>query len=253
MLYALRNMQGVLDSARMVTDRSFFIAAYFEVGDINGDGNIDVVSFSEGTPISYSSYNDTGFEEAVNIPEVSTNWEDRWPFQLKLLDFDRDGDDDLLVHYQIIESDDKIVDLFESDGGILSLRETYLGYELDREITCDDLDQDSIIDVVFSSFEDKFIGWTGVPSASTTSTTADNLFRIQVFPNPVRTHLRISDATMPHEVNRIHIYQTTGESYGSYPHSGQDVLNVSHLPSGTYFCQLLQDDRVLGYCRFIKM
>lgn len=149
----------------------------------------------------------------------------------------------------------------ETDTGITGLqtewRDAYIfiifymtaspnGYELPDEDTVRlriQLKTDSIDNktagIAIDEFSYKFHIWGNVQDYHATTS-------LHISPNPVSANCQLFDASLKNTIQRLDIYNMTGQLMQTFPNvvfdaSGRAVLSLEALPSGTYICDIASD------------
>lgn len=75
-----------------------------------------------------------------------------------------------------------------------------------------------------------------------------NMNKISVYPNPTADFINIH----VDNANMAEIYDMNGRKVASYSISGNDVISVANLATGSYILRVMNDNQVLGYTKLIK-
>ena len=204
-------------------------------GDVNNDGFVDVVvcSYLEGLALYYNS----GQEFTKEIVDADFN------LGTAIVLSDLDNDDDLEI--VIIHEDESSLFYYENNNGIFNKNAIIEGAGLTgNTIRSFDFDNDNDQDILALSF------WTGgiflfkntllSSSVSTSESTS-----ISIFPNPAQESIVVQTDI---QVDFIKLYNSRGEMVLSSVHT---EIDISQLPQGIYFVQLISDNEMSTY-KFLK-
>ncbi len=114
-----------------------------KVGDLNGDGLLDIIVTSkiEDTIVWYKNLDDGNFSDMINISTTIDG-----PINASIVDIDNDGDNDILI---AVTNADSVV-FFENYGNETFSNETLI-YSVSsdtKEVRAKDLDNDGLLDII---------------------------------------------------------------------------------------------------------
>ena len=232
------------------------------LGDINGDEAPDIfvstVNFTGASTLQNQLYLNDGngfFTDvtATNIPDF-----EQQTLDALFLDYDFDNDLDLITlgfvsfgnSYKAFENDGtgvfteqtlNVLDAFAMTNGIA--------------LHSADFNGDTFPDLYFGGFnqQDDLLFYNPNIVATTEMEYADTM---ELFPNPVQEilHLRLPEGNDLSNV-RIEIFSIKGQliysQYQEHMIGALHSINVEALPSGEYWCRLVQTDKVVFNGRFV--
>ena len=207
--------------------------------DIDGDGDLDVVSnSSEGDIISW--FENTDGLGTFGTEQVITNTCDR-PFDVTAADLDNDGDLDVIA---AIFLDDKISWFENTDGNGTFSSENIISTTASEAIfvSTADIDGDGNLDILSASYGDNTVEWyqnSGVVGVSELTKA------MHVSPNPTSSQITI---TTDEIVESIAIF----DMFGSVVQRESEVsFSVEGLNSGIYIANV-QTNSGISRVRFVK-
>lgn len=251
--YRVRYEEGTFGEEIKIEEGNSFSTPLTSIGDIDGDGDLDIATIKEGATIGWLENEGGQFLERKSIEEVSFPVDEASPQWIGLHDYDSDGDADLIVH-QFFFPEKKAL-LYENMAGSFRLVETYENFEFDRPSICADLDKDGNVDLIVTSPSDDFVGWTGIPKSATSIFERSMIPEFAVFPNPATDWLTVDLLKHPsNDLSTVRLYSSFGMSIGVKLSDSNSEINISNLANGIYWGQVM-DGRgaTLGLFRFVKI
>ncbi len=230
-----------------VSTRTFAVGLSTTTGDIDGDGDQDVVGFDEGSPIFlFENVNGT-LQPEVTIEGTDLDIDNFSYTSVQLLDLDQNGTDDLLAKLFQNTGDEDIV-FFTSSSGSRSIVETFSGLTSPWDLLIDDLDEDGVQDLIVSSFSDAFLGWTSAP-ANTTSIFSERFEAMSIWPNPVYDKINLDGINNKESI--IRLIRLDGHTTTLIQTSAVNDISVGDLLPGIYLI-IIESAEQRRAAKFIK-
>ncbi len=210
--------------------------------DIDGDGDLDVISSSiEDNKVAwYENLNGNGDfgDEQVLLTDLEH------PRMVYSNDLDEDGDMDILVAFS---DDDKIV-WFENLNGLGSFgTQQTISENADgaSSVYTADIDGDGDQDILSSSWNDGKIAW--YENLTPLSVNDNSIPEFDVYPNPTDGTIFISSKSI---VSQLDIYNSLGQIMLNI--SNRNEVDISHLSIGLYYVKIKFENGASGYKKIIK-
>jgi len=232
--YENTNGQGVFSAEKIITTSADGARSVYTV-DIDGDGDIDVLSASSwDNKIAWYENTDGqgnfGEQQTITTFAFGAN-------QVFASDMDGDGDVDVLS-----ASWDNKIAWYENADGLGSFGEQQIistDIDIPGSVYAADLDGDNEMDVLSASSEDDKVAWyknigtTGVDQIISINNT------LKIHPIPITTQLNIETENLPAGEYTLRIVNLTGKAMINEQLSisnSKEVqqLDVNALPSGIY-------------------
>ena len=232
--YENTNGQGVFSAEQIITTGADGARSVYSV-DIDGDGDIDVLSASSwDNKITWYENTDGqgnfGEQQPITTIAFGAN-------QVFASDMDGDGDMDVLS-----ASWDNKIAWYENADGLGSFGEQQIistDIDIPGSVYAADLDGDNELDVLSASSEDDKVAWyknvgvTGIDQNTATNNT------LKIYPSPVSDQLNIETENLPTGEYNLRIVDLTGKAMINEQmtiNNSKEVqqLDVNALPAGIY-------------------
>jgi len=248
------------------------------VGDVNKDGNLDVVieNFIVQGPVRskmsvyYGSVHNPEFFD-FSSADMTVELYLRWPINnsplsgrqdFGLSDIDGDGSLDIISHHESTKYTDQPDELvvffnpFDVSPMPEPLRISYRDYyepALIREqnsFIIEDINRDGKMDIITHTRNDATIRTFMNKSIATSSYNPIKSKDINVFPNPSSEKISI-DYSGVGKIKCVSLWNITGEEI--FVENGQvSQIDISKWPNGIYFVQIIDSYNVRSICKLIK-
>ena len=210
-----------------------FSVEKLEVSDINGDGNFDIIASSKfnGTSKVQINQGDGTFVEE-NIEPQS----ERISFS-KVIDFDSDGDDDI-IYYDTGFGIDGTLYVYNNTNGNFAREAMSLDHTRLENGAVGDINGDGYLDMVFGNnpfFETALVIFENV---GVLSVKENPDFPYEIYPSIVTKSVTIKTEN---EV-QYRIVDQVGSVVIIGKNLGANLISLENLNSGTYFIQLQLDN-----------
>ncbi len=237
----LENVDGLGDfGPQQIITTSADGAVYVQAGDLDNDGDEDVVStsFVDHKLAWYENIDGTGtFDEQIVITSAV-----EFPMAHYLTDLDNDGDLDILT-----ASQDEI--FWHENIGNASNFDSHLivdGFSNQaRSVYAADIDNDGDNDAVFCFTKGNKIAWYENAGISFLKETLEKQFTL--YPIPTQNALTIQSEN---PIAQIEIYNQLGEMV--LVKSAHHTIDISSLPRGIYFCKVVDENDKTGIEKVVK-
>lgn len=192
--------------------------------DIDGDGDIDVLSSSriDNKVAWYENINGLGTFGPQQIISLNVNN----VRQVFAIDMDGDNDPDVI---SVSLNDDKIA-WYENEDGLGTFGpQNIITQNADgvNEINAADINGDGDIDIISASYLDNTVAWY---ESTVSLSINDNLHnKVSIYPNPTRGELNIVTQNPLHSIS---LYNQIGQVILN--ESEKNIINISELQNGVY-------------------
>jgi len=222
------NGLGLFGPTQVISTNAELARAVY-AADLDGDGDVDVLSASEDDD-KIAWYENTDGQGTFGSQQIITINADR-AYDVMAIDVDGDGDLDVLSNSI---ADNKIAWYENMDGQGSFGPQQIISTEVDSPISiyASDLDGDGDKDVLSASWYDNKIAWYENLTILGNSEFDESL-GFAMFPNPTSTKVTISSK---YEVIQIDVYSQVGQLVLSKSES--NLIDVSRLNSGIYFVKI---------------
>ena len=211
-------------------------ANYVITADLDGDGDMDVLSASFGDHkiAWYENTDGMGNFGAQQVITVETNG----AITLFTSDLDNDGDIDVL---SASPSDNKIAWYENTDGmGNFGSQQIISSNALGAvDVFASDINNDGKMDVLSASFSDDKIAWYKNITSQLSVNNSD-LSKTYIYPNPTSDNLIVKTNET---INKIKIFNILGKEITNFSFENYKI-NVSYLSSGIYILKLSINNKV---------
>ncbi len=232
------NLDGLGDfGPQQEITQDTFGSQYIIAGDVDNDGDIDVLGLEAGgnTIAWYENTDGLGTFGPKQIITTEVNS----PRQLFMADFDNDGDKDVVYNSQgaIIEKlawqandgegnfgPQQLIFINTNNNIVIALRGLFAA----------DVDNDGDIDVFSSSIGDSKIAW--YENLTILGIEESLQQKISLHPNPANSIINITN-TSNYTIKQITIYNLLGTPIKQVK-GNVSQINIEELPSGVYFVNL---------------
>lgn len=228
-----------LITAQSNTDEARFV----RTGDLNNDGNVDVVSASrlDDKIAWYENLGGGDFGDINTNQNVLTSLAD-FTTSVSTVDFDDDGNLDVL--FNSLEAHTISVMLGDGNGnfGI----ERVLTTEAERNITVEAayINDDGIFDVLSSNWLTHQIAWyEGIILSVNENTLTD----FSVYPSPTSGIINVQSKT---NIVQIEIYNLLGQLI--LANINQNTIDISSVHQGLYFIKIVDEQGAFGTQKVVK-
>lgn len=235
---------GAFSNANIITTNADGIAGV-DIADMDGDGDLDVLSASI-SDLKVAWYENTDGQGTFIGENIITD-DAQFSYFVSAVDVDNDGDMDILSNSGETGNDrifwQENVDGLGNFGPQISFGENI---QFCRYIIGADVDNDGDSDVVYSDQNAGIVAWhenftiLGVPQL-------ESSLDFSIVPNPVKDVLQIHSNAI---IEEIQIYTTLG--FKVYTTNTSGPIFISHIPAGTYVIKVLDSLGGYGIQKFIK-
>ena len=224
--------QGTFNTQHTITDTGLY-NNFMDIGDIDGDGDVDFLGNSPERLSWRPSIEGQGNYGEENIISESP------PFaRARLIDFDLDGDLDILFNNNNASNPSATIAWFENidgQGNFSAIQTVSTGLPYPNEYFTADLDGDGDLDIVFQSSranQPQMLAW--IENTSTLGFTEQAIAQLKVYPNPTQNILFIESSV---EITAATLLDLSGKMLYSSK-TTLDQINMSGMTSGIYFLEL---------------
>jgi hypothetical protein len=197
--------------------------------DLDGDGDIDIVTPSAGDDevAWYENLDGLGTFSVKRIIDANAN-EVRWTF---VADLDNDGDNDVLTAGTNFNTNIAWYENLDGDGSFGAIQEIFdLENGSVSTVSAADLDNDGDMDVLSSSFIDDKVAW--YENLTILGITSQTLGDITLYPNPAKNILNIN--AKQSIIQKVSIRNMQG-SLVINQNKNTHAIAIDALQSGVYF------------------
>ena len=215
--------------------------------DIDGDGDMDVLSASRGDD-KIAWYENTDGLGSFGPEQIITTDADH-ATSVYAADIDGDGDMDVL---SASRGDDKIA-WYENTDGLGSFGpELIISTDADhaRSVYAADIDGDGNMDVLSASRGDDKIAW--YKNMGFLAVDQNTLLSFSVFPSPTTGILHVKSET---NIVQIEIYNQLGQVVLSIPitiGTNRNTIDISSVSQGIYFIKIFDEYGNIGSQKVVK-
>ena len=229
----------------ITTNADYALSVY--AADIDGDGDMDVLSASRGDD-KIAWYENTDGQGNFGAQQIITT-NARMTQSVYATDIDGDGDMDVL---SASENDHKIA-WYENLDGLGSFSpEQIITTNADhaRSVYATDIDGDGNIDVLSASRGDDKIAW--YKNLGILAIDQHTLFSFSVYPIPTSSILNIDSIST---ITQIELYNNIGQLVLSIPitiGTDKNTIDISKLGQGLYFIKVKDENGNFGFKKVVK-
>lgn len=221
---------GTFGEEQIITIDNIEILKEINAADIDGDGDMDVLSASrnDGKIAWYENTNglgDFGEQQLINGPD------EFYGFSVVAADIDNDGDMDV-----VSGRGDDYVSWYENLDGLGNFSQaSIISTEIDGvlQVITTDINNDGYIDIVSTSYWDHKIAW--YENIGNLSVQESGIMDIVIFPNPVSNSISIKNPSII-PILRIEIFDILGRTL-FIKNNPSNQINISSLTDGLLFVQ----------------
>ncbi|MFT6688754.1 MAG: hypothetical protein ACJAX7_001779 [Saprospiraceae bacterium] len=222
---------GNFGEEQIITINNLDILKEINAADLDGDGDMDVLSASrnDGKIAWYENINGQG---TFGEQQLISSPEELYGFSVVAADIDNDGDMDV-----VSGRGDDYVSWYENLDGLGNFSmANIISTEADGvlQVLITDINDDGKIDVLSSSYWDSEIAW--YENLGNLSTQDLDFFNLNIYPNPTHEFINIS---FQNEIliNSVTIYDVLGRELFII-NNPSNQINISTLTDGLLFVQL---------------
>jgi len=235
--------QGTFASRQTITTNVVYAESVF-AADVDGDGDMDVLSASNGDD-KIAWYENTDGQGTFGSQQIITTNADQAK-SVYAADLDNDGDIDVL---SASGYDDKIAWYENTDGqgtfGPQQIITTDANHAL--VVFAADINGDAKIDVLSASSGDDIIAWyENLGTTGNISTYTNTSLDFLVYPTPTKNILHIQSKT---RIEKVEIYNKLGQLMLK---TTQDKIDISHLTKGLYLVKVEDVNGNYGVKKVLK-
>jgi hypothetical protein len=235
--------QGTFNLPISLND-DFFATNDVKSGDIDGDGDNDLVTVASGLEelAWYKNLDGQGnFSDKIIISVGDSDCS-----RLSLGDIDNDSDIDILTSYLFIS---ELILLYNNEDGLGNFGVATLvtdEVEGTTSIKLSDLDNDGDLDLMSSSQVDDKVAW--YENRTILNVEEQSLEALSIYPNPTSGVLNLK-TSKNQDVQRVQCFNIQGNLL--FTSKNSDVINVSALANGMYLLKIEVGD-VVVVRKFVK-
>jgi len=229
--------QGTFGVENIITINNLDIVKDIFAADLDGDGDMDVLSASRNDG-KIAWYENTDGLGTFGEQQLISGPEEQYAFSVVAADIDNDGDMDV-----ISGRGDDFVSWYENTDGMGNFSEaTIISTEVDgvTSVFAVDINNDGYIDVLSASFFDNKIAW--YENMGELSINEFDKTNINIYPNPVKNTLQISIENNI-TIKYIQVFDVVGKLLLQTNSTNQ--LDVSAFASGLLFVKIATDKGVV--------
>lgn len=234
--------QGTFGAEQLIST-SVTQASRIQVGDIDGDGDTDLVVTSYNNNIFFWFENTDGQGNFATPRTIDTNQTDN----IHLSDLDQDGDLDILsTHNNAIAYYENM----DGHGNFGSQQLITTEVLAANQAIAADLDGDGMPDVLSVSRHDDKVAWhENLGKLGTEDHPTSN---ISVYPNPTNDNITIDLAAEYPKVS-IEIYTVLGKMISSEEYTSAKIIRRAvNFPSGIYILKIQISEALIRTTKLIK-
>ena len=210
-------------------------------GDINGDGNIDVIAAVGDSSLVWCENNGQGvFTVHDEVFSSSSSAED-----LHVVDIDGDGDKDV-ISAEVIPN--KVVwwENLDGQGGDLLQWSIKSLASNAKTVHYADINDDGLMDVISGWWSGDTVAWH--ENLGPTAGVDDNMLSdFAVYPNPTTGILTVQSKTA---IVQIEIHNLLGQLVLS--NTNQNTIDISNVSQGVYFIKVMGENGGFGAQKVVK-
>jgi len=221
-------------------------ARFVRAGDLDGDGDWDVVSASRGdNKIAWYENLGGGDFGDINTNQNILTDQLNWPTSVSTVDFDYDGDLDILFNSL---NEHKIALFANLDGEANFSNELVFTENAGNCVTtvAADINGDGWMDVVSNDFIDNEITWYKALHPLLTIN-ENTIVDFSVYPSPTTGILNVQSKT---NIVQIEIYNQLGQLILS--NNNKNTIDISNVGQGIYFINIKDENGTIGTKKVMK-
>lgn len=219
-------------------------ARFVRTGDLDGDGDLDVVSASrQDNKIAWYENLGGGDFGDINTNQIILTDQATFTTSVSTVDFDGDGDLDILFNALL---DHKIALFVNLDGQGNFSDELIFTTTAGNCVTTEavDINGDGFMDVVSNNYEGWEITWY---EGGVLAINEFEIIEFSVYPSPTTGILNIQSKT---NIVKIEVYNQLGQLILS--NTNQNTIDISRVNQGVYFIKIMDEYGIFGTQKVIK-